>query len=214
MVQLDPVGADHPVGFPAGAVSAQAGGVGSAVDHSVVAVEELHPVCVTMALGGQELVGGVVEIALESIDLHLQGRALVDVAGAVDVDVALGMHGVVGQGVFHPIGADHGVGAAQFGTAFQHGVDVRLARDLFGPDVRGQLAAQRGVHGFLQLGAGLELWGGQGTVPQAVPGLALRVGGPGGRGSPDQRQGRGQRAQTVGQGLRCQGGGVGAHRRL
>ena len=103
-----------------------------------------------MALCLQKLVSGVGEITLKSIHLQFQGGTLVDIATAVDVHIALGIDGVVGDGVFHTVCADHGVCTAQFSAAFQDRIDVGLASDLFGLDVGGQLIAQGGRNHLFQ----------------------------------------------------------------
>jgi hypothetical protein len=149
-------GAQDPVGHPAGAGLALAGGVGGVVDHRALVIQEVHARGLAVRLVLQESVARLAEEALEGLDLELQQRAFVDVAAAVHVDVAARLGQVVGLVVLEPVGADHRAGAAQLGIALDDGLQVRAA----GAAVAGDERRRRAPHGlgnlFLQLRRGLE----------------------------------------------------------
>ena len=166
-VQFDALGLQHPVGGPAIAVIALAGGVGGLVDGRALAAEKLDALGIAMALGIEKLVGRFGEVALKGIDLQFELGTLVNIAAPVDVDVALGGDGVVGQGVLRLVGADDGVAPAQLHMAFQAGADVGLALKVIGLHIGGQLATGFWGECFLQPGAGFELGRGQGSIPSA-----------------------------------------------
>ena len=105
------------------------------MDHAVFTIQKLDALGITMTLGGQKLVGGFVEVPLKGIDLQLQRCALIDIAAAVDVHIALCLHGVIRQAVFHTVRTDDGVAPAQFGAPFQHHIDVGLPGNLLRTDV-------------------------------------------------------------------------------
>ena len=137
------------------------------MDGRALAAEELYVLGIAMALGIEKLVGRFGEVALKGIDLQFELGTLVNIAAPVDVDVALGGDGVVGQGVLRLIGADDGVAPAQLHMAFQAGADVGLAFKVVGLHIGGQLATGFWGECFLQPGAGFELGRGQGSIPSA-----------------------------------------------
>ena len=164
-IQLHALGLQHPVRCPAGTVVALAGGVGGFVDGRTLAAEKLHALRIAVALGVQKLVRGLGEIALESIDLQLQLRALVDVATPVDVHIALRGHRVVGHGVLGLFGANDGVAPAQLDLALQLGTQIGLALKTVGGQIDRLLAARRGRNVLLQTLAGLQLQRGKWHIP-------------------------------------------------
>lgn len=66
-----------------------------------------------MAAGGQKAIVGIVELALEGIHLQVQRRALVDIAGLVDMNRAHGVDPVIRNRVVQLVRTDHGVATAQ-----------------------------------------------------------------------------------------------------
>ena len=79
------------------------------MDGRALTAEKLDALGIAMALGIEKLVGRFGEVALKGIDLQFELGTLVNIAAPVDVDVALGGDGVVGQGVLRLVGADDGV---------------------------------------------------------------------------------------------------------
>ncbi len=106
-----------------------------------VAVNEIDPVRLAVGLGGQQAVARVGEEAFERIHPQIQGRAFVAVACAVDAHVAARLGQVFRHVVVEPIGADDGIAPAQFGVAFDGGVQIRLAADAVTGDEHRQLRA-------------------------------------------------------------------------
>ena len=167
LVDVDAVSAQHPVGPPALPLLARAGGVGGAVHIGAVAVDEIHTHRLTMGAVAQELVPRIGEKALEGIHAQLQRCAFVHVARAVDTHRPGGANGVVGDGVFHALCADHGVAPAQHGVAFDLGADVGLTRNAVARHKHRQLRARRFRNGLAQHRAGPQRGG-------RIPGAGLR----------------------------------------
>ena len=97
--------------------------------HSAVAVNEVHARSLAVRVVLQQAVVDIGKKTAESVDIQLQRGAFVDIAFAVDAHLALGLGQVVGHVVFQAVGAQHGVGAAQLGVAFDHGLHIGLASD-------------------------------------------------------------------------------------
>jgi hypothetical protein len=66
---------EHPVGHPAGAGAALAGGVGGVADDGALVVDEVDALGLAVGVVFQEAVARLVEKAFERIDLELQQRA-------------------------------------------------------------------------------------------------------------------------------------------
>jgi hypothetical protein len=102
---------------------------------------------------GKQLVARIVEKAFERVDVQLQLAAFVDIARPVDAHLAGGGGQVVGHGVFHAVGVDHRIAAAQLGIAFDHGALVGLAPHALARNKHRQLRARRLGNLFAQLRA-------------------------------------------------------------
>ena len=126
---MNAVGPQHPVGPPGRAFFARAGGVGGVVHVGAVAVDEIHPHGLAMRAVAQEAIARVGKEPLKGIHAQLQRRALVHIARAVDAHLPRGPGHIVGHGVFHALGTDHGVAPAQFGVALDLGAHIGLAGD-------------------------------------------------------------------------------------
>ena len=74
--------AQDPVGHPARARVALAGGVGRVADDRALVVDEVDALGLAVGVVAQEAVVRLVEEALEGLDLQFEQRALEDVAGA------------------------------------------------------------------------------------------------------------------------------------
>jgi hypothetical protein len=84
VVDADAGGLEHPVGHPAGAGAALAGGVGGVADDGALVVQEVNALGLAVGVVFQEAVARLVEKAFKRIDLELQQRAFKGVARAVD----------------------------------------------------------------------------------------------------------------------------------
>ena len=137
-----------------------AGGVDTVVRHAMLVVEELDPAGRAGAAGLENGIADVVEAALEGVHLQLQPVATVDIAFAVDVDLAGGSDGIGGLVVVERLALDHTAGLAQFGIAGGGQLVIHLAVDAVGMDDGGVLAGGGWRYLFVQPGAGLQGEGG------------------------------------------------------
>jgi len=159
VVDLDRIGVQNPVGQPANAGFALAGGVVRVVDDGALVVQKIDPAGLAIGVVFQKTVAGLGEEAFERIDLELQRRAAVGVARAVDAHVATGLGLVVGLVVLHVVGADHRGAAAQHGVAFDHGFQIGAAAHPVARDEGWHLGAHRCGPLLLQQPTGFELDG-------------------------------------------------------
>ena len=140
---------------------------------ATLVVEELDPAGRAGAAGLENGIADVVEAALEGVHLQLQPVATVDIAFAVDVDLAGGSDGIGGLVVVERLALDHTAGLAQFGIAGGGQLVIHLAVDAVGMDDGGVLAGGGWRYLFVQPGAGLQGEGGALRAGQRCVGLSL-----------------------------------------
>ena len=117
-----------------------------------VAVDEIHAQGIAVGTVGQQLVARVGKETLEGVDAQLQLRSLVHIARAVNAHPTGGRGLVVRHGVFHAVGADHGVATAQLGIAFDLGAHIGLTGDAIALHEHRQLRAHLWWNGLGQQG--------------------------------------------------------------
>jgi hypothetical protein len=148
--------AQDPIGHPAGAWLAPARGVTRVADDGALFVDKLDALCLAMRAVAQELVAGLVEVALKCIDLELELAALIAVAGAVDAHIAPGLGQVLGHVVFQPVRPNGQIATAQARGPVNHGALIRLPCQFVTRQKNRRARANLCRNGFLQHAAGLE----------------------------------------------------------
>ena len=104
----------------------------------------------------QELVTWRHEKAFGGIHLELQQRAFVNIAGAVDADIAARFGEVIRRVILQPVGADDGVAPAEFRIALQHRIQIGASAGALAAQESGRAAAHGLRNLFLQARAGLQ----------------------------------------------------------
>ena len=119
-------------------------------------VKKIDPIGLPVGAVRQKLVPRRDEETLGGVQLELQLRPFVHVAGPVDAHVAARFGQVVGLVILQAVGADHGVAAAQLGIAFKHRIQVGAATDAVTGQEERLAAAHRRRNLLLQARAHLK----------------------------------------------------------
>ena len=107
-----------------------------------------------------EIVAWLAEKSLERLELELQQWAFVDIASAVDADLAAGTRLVVGLVVLESVGLNDDIPLAQLRSALDDGLQIRPAVQALTADKNRQVPPHLGGDQFLQLAAALKRQGG------------------------------------------------------
>ena len=137
IIQAQGGSAQNPVGQPARAGQAAAGGEGGIAHHHPLVINEVGAVRLAMPAVEEKAVLGLDEKAFKRLHLELQQRPFVHVASPVDAHIAPGTGQVVGLVVLQPVGPDDGVAPAQNRIAFQNGFEVGAAGGALAKQKRG-----------------------------------------------------------------------------
>ena len=121
VVQVQGGGPQNPVGQPARASKALAGGECGVVDDHPFVVNEVHTISFTMPVILKKVVARLVEETFKRFNFELYQGPLKHIACAIDAHVAARFGQVIGLVVLQPVSTNHRVTPAQYGIAFQHG---------------------------------------------------------------------------------------------